>query len=488
MKNVKCFMSKKMIFTLAIVTFFGTASAQETKEALTLTLDKALEIALNESPTIIVAGQEVEKKQYAKKGSISQLLPQISASAGYTRTLKKQVMYMGGGGGGISSMLTEPLVELTKPLYDKLGMQMPDLSGGESNSGGDGGMEVGLDNNWSAGFSLSLPIFAPTLYKSIQMTSVDIELAVEQARASKQSLINQVSKAYYQLLLAQDSYEVLQQSYKQAEDNFNVVKNKFEQGVVSEYDKIRAEVQLRNLNPSLIQARNAVFLTNLQLKVLMGIDTEQEVSITGQLSDYENNLYVDYLKADTALLANNSDLRQMDLQAKMLQKSYEMDKAAFLPTISLSAIYQWAAMNEDFKIKDYKWNPYSTVGVTISLPLFTGGSRVYKMKQTKLQRTQLDWNMTNLRRNLDMQVKSNLSNMQQSVEQLASNKENVKQALKGRTIAQKRYDVGKGTILELNDSELALTQSKLTYTQSIYDFLVAKTDLDQVLGKDRIEE
>jgi outer membrane protein TolC len=101
---------------------------------------------------------------------------------------------------------------------------------------------------------------------------------------------------------------------------------------------------------------------------------------------------------------------------------------------------------------------------------------------------QLDWNRTNLQRNLNMQAESYLNNMQQSIEQLASNKENVNQALKGRSIAQKRYEVGMGTILELNDSELALTQSKLTYTQSIFDFLVAKVDLDLVLGKEIITE
>ena len=96
----------------------------------------------------------------------------------------------------------------------------------------------------------------------------------------------------------------------------------------------------------------------------------------------------------------------------------------------------------------------------------------------------MNWNRTNLRRNLNIQAKSYLNNMQQSVEQLASNKENMNQAMKGRSIAQKRYDVGKGTILELNDSEVALMQSQLTYTQSIYNYLVAKTDLDLILGKE----
>ncbi len=241
---------------------------------------------------------------------------------------------------------------------------------------------------------------------------------------------------------------------------------------------------MRILNPILIQARNAVTLTYLQLKVLMGVDAGCNISVLGKLSDYEVDLYGDYMHIDTTQLVGNTSLRQMDLQTEMLKKTYEMDKAAFLPNVSLSAIYQWTAMNEDFRFRNYRWNPYSSVGVTVSVPLFTGGRRLYKMKQTKIQLIQMNWNRTNLRRNLNMQAKSYLNNMQQSVEQFASNKENVNQAMKGRSIAQKRYDVGKGTILELNDSELALTQSKLTYTQSIYNYLVAKTDLDLILGKE----
>ncbi len=358
--------------------------------------------------------------------------------------------------------------------------QLPKGGGDRRNEG----IEVGLSNNWSGGFNLSLPVFAPTLYKSIQLSAIDVELAAEKARASRLDMVNQVSKAYFQLLLAQDSYEVLKQSYRQAQDNLENVTNKFRQGLVSEYDKIRAEVQVRNLNPNLIQARNAVTLTNLQLKVLMGVDAGCNIAVLGKLSDYEVDLYGDYMHIDTAQLAFNPSLKQMDLQTEMLKKTYEMDKAAFLPNVSLSAIYQWTAMNEDFRFRNYRWNPYSSVGVTVSVPLFTGGRRLYKMKQTKIQLSQMNWNRTNLRRNLNMQAKSYLNNMQQSVEQLASNKENVNQAMKGRSIAQKRYDVGKGTILELNDSELALTQSKLTYTQSIYNYLVAKTDLDLILGKE----
>ena len=135
-------------------------------------------------------------------------------------------------------------------------------------------------------------------------------------------------------------------------------------------------------------------------------------------------------------------------------------------------------MNDNFKFKEYDWRPYSTIGLNLSIPLFKG-SNFTQLKQTRIQMKQLEENRINTERQLTMHA---------STEQVVSNKEAVFQAEKGRTIAEKRYEVGKGTILELNSSEVALTEAQLTYNQSIYDYLVAKADLDLVLGIDEVTE
>jgi len=432
---------KKMLLVVTALLFCSISHSQE---ALKLSLEKALEIAQSESPTIKVADKEIEKKQYAKKGIIAALLPNISASGGYTYTIKKQVFAMMGQS-----------------------------------------IKVGQSNNWNAGLSLALPVFAPTLTKSIELSAKDVELAVESARSSRQDLINQVTKAYYQLLLAQDSYDVLKKGYTHSENNYEVVNNKFKQGVVSEYDKIRAEVQVRNLKPGMVSAENAVNLTKLQLKVLIGLDTNQNIDIEGNLSDYENSMFAEALNVDTTLLDNNTQLKQMKLQGEMLDKQLQVNKSAYLPSVALSSQFSYISMNEDFKFGEYKWNPYSTIGLSLTIPIYDGNGRSYKVKQTKLQMEQLNLNTLNIKRNLDVQMKNYMDNMKKSIEQVGSNKESVKQAEKGCAIAKKRYEVGKGTILELNDSELALTQSKLAYNQSIFDYLSAKADLEKVLGKDR---
>lgn len=436
MNRMKLVIRKKVLMTMAVM-LAGSVYAQDT---LRLDLDKALEIALNDNPTIQVAGQNVEKKTYARKEAIANLFPTLSASGSYSHSIEKMSFAMSG--------------------------QV---------------IRAGSTNSFQGGFNLNLPIYSPTLYKSIQLTKDDVELALESARSSKLDLINQVSKAYYQLLLAQDSYTVLQQSYKQAQTNYEVVSNKYKQGTVSEYDQLRAEVQVRNLEPSVISAENAVNLTRMQLQVLMGMNVEQPIAIEGNLSDYEEGMLAHYMAADTSLV-DNTELKQLQIQAKMLDKSVFLAKASMLPSLSFTSQYSWMSMAEDLKFKDYRWNPYATVGLSLNIPI-VNVANMFKIKQAKNDVKQLALNTINVQRNMRLMVNNYQDNMQNSIEQVESNKESVKQAQKACTIARKRYEVGSGTILEVNDSEVALMQSRLTYNQSIFNYLSARCDLDKVLGK-----
>ena len=415
------------------------------QEKLALTLDQAIEIALSDNPTIQVAEQTIQLKKISDRETVMGLLPEASITGAYTRTIKKQTMVMNG-------------------------MKF----------------QVGIPNQYQGGITVSLPVFAPALYKSMKLTKTDVELAVEQARASKQDLVNQVTKAFYQALLAQDSYAVLEKSFKQSEENFRIVNAKYEQGRVSEFDKISAEVQMRNLQPSVISARNGVELSKLQLLVLMNIEPETEFTLQGSLNDYEEIVFAGILTNETNSLENNSSLAQMDMNVKMLQQNLSLNKQSFAPTIALQFNYMYTCMANDFKFKDYEWNPYSNVSLSVSIPVFK-----YKnfstLKKTNIQISQLMQNRDYTARQLAMQQQSYLNSMTASAEQVSSNKEAIIQAQKGRDIAEKLYEVGRGTVLELNSAEVALTQAKLTYTQAIYDYLTAKADLEKLQGKDYVK-
>lgn len=273
-------------------------------------------------------------------------------------------------------------------------------------------------------------------------------------------------------------------SYKLAEDNFNIVNAKYEQGAVSEYDKISAEVQMRSIKPNVISAANGVTLAKLQLKVLMGITADVELKTEDSLTNYETAVFANQLKDEEVGLENNTTMKQLDLNMKMLEKSLKVAKSSFIPTLSMSFSYNYQSLyNPNINFFEYNWSNSSSLMFNLSIPLYKA-SNFTKVKSARIQMRQLDWNRIDTERKLNMEIVSYRNNMAASSEQVVSNKENVMQAEKAVLIAGKRYDVGKGTVLELNSSQVSLTQAQLTYNQSIYDYLIAKADLDKVLGKE----
>lgn len=433
----------KLIAALLFMTV--TAHAQEEMPTMHLTLDKAIELALSENPTIKVAEQEIELKEVAKKEAWQSLLPTVSIDGSINYTIKAAEMKLG-----------------------------------------ENTFKMGKDdsNTWNGALNVSLPVYAPAAYRTITMSKKDIELAVEKSRGSKIEMVNQVTKAFYQLMLAQDSYNVLMENYKLAENNYNIVKAKFEQGSVSEYDKISSEVQMRSAWPNVISGENAVKLAKLQLKVLMGITADVDIVIDDKLINYESEMMQTSANAQDITLDNNSTLRQLDLNGELLRQTRKMLQTNFQPTLMLSGSYQYQSLyNNNFNVAHYDWANSSSLVLSLSIPLFKA-SNFTKLKSNKIQQWQLAENRLNTERMLRMQVQSHLDNMTASAEQLQSNKEAVKLAQKGLEISQKRYDIGKGTILELNNSQVSLTNVQLTYNNSIYDYLVAKSELRAVIGQE----
>ena len=437
---------KTVVAMLAVITL--AVNAQETTPTMQITLDKAIEIALSENPTIKIAEKEIELKEISKSEAWQNLLPTATLDGAIQYNIKVAGMKVDMGDGNVREMKM-----------------------GKDNS-----------NTWNAGLQVAIPLYAPAVYETMKLTNSDLELAVEKSRGSKIDMINQVTKAYYQLLLAQDSYNVLQENYKLAETNFDIVNKMFEQGLVSEYDKISAEVQKNNAWPSVVSGQNAVELARLQLKVLMGITADITLVIDDNLANYESEMA--NVHNNEIDLNANSSLRQIDMQTGMINRQRKLLKTSFIPTLALVGSYQFQSIsNPNWNIAKYDWSDAASLTLSLSIPLFKA-SNFTSLKSNKVQLYQLAETRVNTERMLNMQAQSFIDNMTTSSEQLTSNKEAVRLAEKGVEISQKRYDIGNGTILELTNSQVQLTNTRLSYNNTIYDYLVAKSELNKVLGKE----
>ena len=433
-------MNKLKLCILYAAAIFAGLTNTSAQQPVQLTLDQALEVALSESNTIKIADMTVEKSGYAKKGSYASLYPNISASGSYQRTLKKQVMVMDMGG---------------KPMEIK----------------------VGQDNNINTGVTASMPLVNAQLWQSLKLSALDVEMAVEQARSSKVSLISQVKQAFYGALLAQESLDLMQQIYDNAEKNYERTLQRYNVGKASEQEMLRAKVNLMNAEPSVSSAENVVTLSRWQLKALMGITLDTEIDVIGNLDEYASELLLMETPTD---LRDNSTLQQFGIQLKQLDATLKMQKCQYIPTLAASIGYNYMAMGND----KLSWHPNSTASLSINIPIFDGFSKHFNIKQTQKAIDMMNLQKEDTERNLRIAMKNYTDQMELCLKNFDAAKNTVDLAQKSYQITEKMYETGKVTLVELNDAQLALTQAQLTIYQAIHDYMVAKASLDELLGKD----
>lgn len=442
---------RKLIFLFTGLVLTLTVTGQDT---LRLSLQQALDVALSESPTIKIAEKEIQRVDYSKKNALNALIPNLEGSGQYAKYVAPAKMAMFG-------ML----------------------------------MDSPTDFNASLGANLSLPLFAPALWHSIQMTNIEMEAALESSKASKINLVNEVSKAYYTVLLVQDSYKVLLDGYELAEQNYEVAKKGYEIGALAAYDYISAEVQINNLIPSILQAENGIVQAKTMLKILMGIDVDQPIAVVNKLSDFEKEVAV-VGSLNEFSFSGNTDLRQLDIGRKQLQRSLQLQRTQRMPTLAAFAQTGYSGQGTKETQLDFGGMPIVTearkdwfsqgalVGLQLRIPItdiFTG---IGKEKQLKIQEESLLLQREQAYKAIQLQAMTHLDKMNNAVEQVAAATKSVELAEKAYSISSKRYENGAGTMLELQNAALAITQARLSHHQAVSEYLTGRADLEKLMGSE----
>lgn len=431
------------VFCLIMMTG-GVVNAQQTQDSLIISLDQAIEIALEGSNSIKIADLTIEKSGYAKKGTYSALYPSISATGSYQRTIKKQVMAMDFGGNAME-------------------------------------IEVGKWNNVNAGVSASMPLINAQLWQSLKLSALDTEIAVEQARSSKISMVSQVKQAFYAVLLAQQVYDVYKDVYENATKNLERTEQNYNAGKTSEYEYLRAQVNVKNAEPNMYSSLMAIELAIWQLKAVMGIDLNAKIGVRGDIDQYKDEMASYNLLSQDMNLENNTTLAQLSLQSKQLERTIKMTKYQYIPTLAASFSYTYMAMGDDF---NFKWNPYSIAGLSLNIPLFDGFSKRNNIRQYKASQEILQLNIEDMERNLKIAFKNYENQIATYMKNYSAAESTLEMAQRSYDIAEKMYQLGKATLLELNDAQLALVQAQLTMSQAIYNFMVTKASMEELAGNE----
>lgn len=443
-------MNTKKIGLLILLSFAAVNLFAQNNIDLELDLNTSLKIAMDNNPNIKIAELEIQRVDYSRKEAIGALLPSVNAQGSYTDNVMKQVLFM-----------PESFAALM---------------------GGQRFMEIGYKNSYTGAISAQLPLVNFTIWQNLKNKQTEIDLIIEKTRASKIEMRKQVKDAYFALLLTKSSLNVLEKSYTNALETLKNIENSYKQGVVSEYDYIRAQVSVNNLNPTLINARNSLDLAKMQLKMILSLPSNINIIVNEELDTYSNKIHsVNTLDINNALV-ENTELKQMDLNIISLRNQLKLINTQHLPSLTATGNYIYQTQSEDFKFKDYNWVSSASIGLNLNIPLFAGMTKINQAKQVKISINALELQKDYLKEGMSLSVQAAVNSMNAAKEQLIANKDAIKQAQRGYEIAKVRYEVGTGTLLELNDSELSMTQSNLNYQQSLYNYLSAQANLEKVMG------
>ena len=464
--------------------------AKSSETPVVITLEQALEIALGENISVKVADLEIKRTEYAKKGAYAALFPQIDLTGSYQRTIKKQVMYMdfdmssltGGSAGAGSGTGTGSGAE-----GDASAGGSADGSSSSSSSSSGGGLEVGRLNTLNAGVSAAMPLVNAQLWQSLKISGLDVELAVEKARASRLDMVTQVKNAYFAILFAKEAFNVYKEVYENAVKNLEEAQKKFDAEKVSEFEVIRAKTSVANAIPNVYNAESSLILALWQFKAVLGVDLDMNLDVAGKLDDFSQHMFYDIHQHDEISLDRNSTMKQLAIQAEQLAENIKIQKYATLPTLSLGFNFAMTTMANDVKFSEFKWTPYSYAALSLNIPIFAGGKRYQAIRQSKNQYQQMQLQQLNTERQLKIGIRQSLNTMEMNMKSYYAAQDAVAAAQKAYDIAVASYKVGRGTLIELNDAQLALTQAQLAESQAVYNFVTAKAQLEQTLGQDFIE-
>lgn len=435
---------RKLLFWL---TMFTALLAAQNSQTNVITLDQAINLALEKNADLKIAMMEVNKSEEKLREARSGLFPKLDVSGQYQRYIDKPVIFLPPG----------------SPLGQTL--------------------TIGSDNSYSAVASLSVPLFAWSLYEGIGLASDALNISKESYLSVKNKVVSDVKKAFLSVLLTRETKNVMEQSLKNAEDNFENIKRLNSAGQLSDYDVLRAEVQVENLKPTVLQMQNNYVLSLEALKVAIGLDANQSIDVTGSMEFEEPYQIPTQQKVIDELIKNNPQLAILENQVKLSNRNISLEKSAYLPTLAGFGNYQYQAQANDFKFSDYNWVKTFVLGLQLQVPVFNGFKTQARVSQAEIGLNQAEEQKRNLTEALKTQALSVLYRVEQAVKRIEGQNKTVDQATQGYEIAKRRLENNLATQLEVNDAELALRQAKLNRLQAIYDLKVAEADLENVLGR-----
>jgi len=297
----------------------------------------------------------------------------------------------------------------------------------------------------------------------------------ENLREARRDLIHSVTRAYYNLIFADNMVKVKGEAVRQIESHVNVANAMFLSGRAPKVDVLRAEVQLANVKQELSKAQNSLQIASAQLNDLIGREIDVPIAIDTEI-EFEARV-VDVKSNINAALESNPQLRRVKSTTAATEARIKAEKSAYRPNVSFKADYgyEWG----DWPPKENVWH----FGVAIDIPLWDGGITKARVNQAKATLEKIKATERLLAKQITLQVQKAYLSLKEAESRVSVTEKSVEQAKESLRIVEGSYELGTGISRDVIDAQVALTQAQTNYLQALIDVQLAKADLERIVGK-----
>lgn len=456
--RIKGYMAIPVVSALLIACMWGSALGQEAP-IKTLSLQESMDTAMAENLSMKAAEEKVETAKQKVNEARAGFMPVLSASGSYVFFGKL------------------PTVELDLGLPPEI-MEMFGVEGAQDS--GPTEIETGSEDSYRVGLSLQQPIFTwGKILNNYKQSKLSLEASKQELEAVKQQIALDVTTAFYNILLTEKLVNVGNMAVDQVESHLGIAQKLFDAGVATNFDVLRAKVRLANTKSRLIRVQNGLRLAKDNLKNIINMEMDTQITAVGELIYYPLELSLDQLIESA--MSNRPELKQLQFQELAGEKFISLAKAGNKPSLAMIGNYNYDSYADRLKdiFEKDEWNNSWNIGVALQVPIFDGLSTRSRVKQAKSGLRQIQIGREQLLDGIGLEVRASFFGFQESKELLKEQDETVQQAEESLRIANLRYENGMITNIELMDAELAFTQAQINRFNALHDYAIAIARLEK---------
>ncbi|MDM1041326.1 MULTISPECIES: TolC family protein [Empedobacter] len=426
----------KQLLSIAIVALMSSANAQEI-----IALKDAVNFALENKADAKRADLAIKKAEYKIDEARAGALPQVNANAG--------LQY--------------------NPIVQEMALTM----GGQTTV-----IKMGQPWNSSLGVTVNQTLFDQRVFTGLKAAKTTREFYQVNADLTDEQIIERVANAYYQVFIQEEKLKTIEKSYENTNKVRNVIKSLVDNGLAKPIDLDRIVVQLNNISSSRQQLVNAVEINKNALKFYMGYPIEQPISLTEETITPNLVLLEDQIDVE-----NRTEFKVLSKQKELLGFAKEAERANLYPTVGLAGNYGLQGFGEKFiTSKSYIWSDLASIGLSVKVPIFSGGATKAKINQAEIDLLDIEEQMNDTKLGLSLEYQNAKAQIENALKSVDIQEENVSLAEKVLSNTQNNYQQGLANLTEILDAENALTDARNNYSNALLEYKIAEIALIKAKG------